>query len=191
MVKNKYIYLLSLLLTLVVACGTKENIQRDLVVTTSAIAFDIPISSDITDTLALATLKTPTDLNQVISEGAPGFTLADLKSIRVSGFAIEIPGQEEVEAGEEEDLTNTLKAFESIKLKVQKTDNKLIELGVINNSAMQASDAISLPIARMEEVNQEINAGTLTYVISGLRRTPTTKLIKAQCYIQYKLTLGM
>ena len=66
MVKNKYIILSSFLLAIFTSCTMKENIERDLIVETSPIEFNIPVVTTITDTVTLAELSTAADFNAVI-----------------------------------------------------------------------------------------------------------------------------
>jgi len=205
MIKNKYIVLLCLSLAILSSCTMKENIQRDLILQTTPIAFNIPITTKVAAPVTLAEISTEADLNTLISEHANGFTAADLQSIQVTGFLLEIEGNDSEEPGEgevpgegeepgepaEPDLTNTFKAFQSIRVQLRKPDNTLLDIGVINNANMQSGSSILIPITTPIELKDQLVNNAFTYVVTGTAINPTTAIIKAGATIQYKLKLGM
>jgi hypothetical protein len=196
MVKNKYIILFSLLLAILSSCTMKEDIQRDLILETTPIDFDIPITTDIVNPVKLAEISTAADLHAMITENTKEFTVSDLKSIQITGFLLEIEGLntgegEEGEAPGEPDVTNTFKAFQNIRVQLKKPDESLLDIGVVNNANMQSEGLIQIPIIAGQELKEQLNNNAFTYIITGTANTPTTEIIKARAIVQYKLKLGM
>ena len=200
MIKNKYTVLLCLCLGILSSCTMKEHIQRDLILQTTPIAFNIPITTNVTDTVTLAEISTETDLNTMISEHTTGFTTADLQSIQLTGFLLEIEGDDSGEVpgepGEpgqpvEPDLTNTFKAFQNIRVQLRKPDKTLLQIGSINNANMGTTSSILIPITAPIELKDQMVNNAFTYVITGIANNPTTKIIKAEATVQYKLKLSM
>lgn len=195
MIKNKYIVLLCFMLGILSSCTMKENIQRDLILQTTPIAFNIPIITNVTDSVTLAEISTETDLNTMISEHTNGFTTADLQSIQLTGFLLEIAGEAPGEPvpGEpvEPDLTNTFKAFQNIRVQLRKPDKTLLDIGTINNANMQTGFSITIPVPAALELKDQLVNNTFTYVVTGTANSPTTKIINASATVQYKLKLSM
>ena len=185
MVKNKYILLFSILLTIISSCTKSENIHRDLVLQTEGLDFDIPVLPISTDPVSLAEVSTEMDLNEMIMQNAGQFSTENLQSMKISGFQIEIA----VDPEAAEDLVNNFKAFDYIMVQLKKPNNELLEVGRILNSAMQTVTLIQVPITTTQELKDEFSGGVLTYVITGVASTATTKIMNARAIAQYKLTL--
>ncbi len=191
MVKNKYTLLLSFMLLLITSCTMKENIERDLILETTPIDFNIPIVSSITDTVSLAEISTQADLNALITEHTNGFTVNDLKSIQITSFRIlminQHPGADTIPV----DSVNNLRAFRSISVKLKKPDKSLLTIGLMNNSNAQTDTLVQVPITNNQELKDQLNNNAFNYVITGVALRPTTEIIKAQAIVQYKFKLGM
>lgn len=185
MVKTKYILLFSILLSIISSCKKSEDIHRDLILQTEGIDFDIPILPISLDPVSLGEISTEADVNEMISQNAGQFTTDNLQSMKISGFQIEIA----VDPEAEEDLVNNFKAFDYIRVELKKPNKELLEVGRIINSAMQKTTSIQVPITTTQELKDEFSTGVLTYVITGVTSTATTKIMNARAIAQYKLTL--
>jgi hypothetical protein len=190
MVKNKYILLFAILITSLSSCTMKESIQRDILINTDPMVVNIPIVTSLLEVVPLAEVSSKTDLNTLISQNTNQFSIADLRSFRISGFQMEIEDQP-VGDSVLVDSVNNFKAFDQIRVQLKRGNNQLLDIGTINNSAMQSSVAIQIPITTTQELKDDVSGGNLTYVITGIARDSTTKIIKASAIAQYKLTLGM
>jgi len=184
MVKNKYILLFSILLAIISSCTKSENIHRDLVLETEGIDFDIPILPVADAPITLGEISTETDLNNMISQNTGQFSTENLQSMKISGFQIEIAVDTT-----EVDTVNNFKAFDYIMVQLKKPNNELLDVGRIPNSAMQTATLIQVPITTTQELKDEFSTGVLTYVITGVASTATTKVMNARAIAQYKLTL--
>ncbi len=198
MAKNRYIIMFPILYMLVSSCSMKENIQRDILVETSSTAVNIPIVTNITTATTLAEVNVAADLNSVISQSTGQFTAADLQSITITGFLLEIeketalPGSGgETGEGEEEDLTNTFEAFDSITVHLKSQDGQLIEIGTINNNSFTSPLLVKVPTTNAGELKDVFQSGSFTFVITGLANNVTTKIITTNVYSQYKLRLAI
>jgi hypothetical protein len=195
MVKNKYILLFTMLLGILSSCSIKENIQRDILIETTPTAINIPLITNITTATTLAEVDIAADLNTLISESTGQFSAADLKSVRITGFILEIEEEQipdDGEAGEDEevDLTNTFEAFDNITIQLKTQDGQLINIGNINNNSFTSSIFVQVPTTQAQDLKEAFTTGNFTYIITGVARNATTKIIKANVYSQYKLTLG-
>ncbi|WP_354332050.1 hypothetical protein [Pedobacter sp. CG_S7] len=170
------------------SCTIKENIQRDILLETGAMLFDIPVTTDLTDTLTLATLSSTADLNTIITENTKQFTASDVKSFRITSFQVEIENSDTTQVVNQ---INTFRAFEYVKVQLKKSNDTLLDIGRINNSAMTSGSIIQIPITAIQDLKDEISTGKFTYIITGVARTPTTKIMNARAVAQYKLTLGI
>ena len=188
MEKNKYTFLFLIVIALLSSCTIKEHIQRDIVLETEDMLFDIPVTTNLIDTITLATLSSTADLNTVITENTNQFTASDMKAFSISAFQIELENNDPTQAV---DQINTFRAFEYVKVQLKKADDKLLEVGRINNSAMTSGSIIQIPITATQDLKDEISTGKFTYIITGVARTPTTKIMNARAVAQYKLTLGI
>ena len=200
MIKNKYMVLLCFSLGVLSSCTLKENIQRDLILQTTPIPFNIPVITNVTDTVTLAEISTEADFNTLISEHTNGFTASDLQSIQLAEFLLETEsknGGGNAGGGEEPgtpgtpDLTNTFKAFQNIRVQLRKPDKTLLDIGTINNANMQSDSSIVIPIIARTELKDQLVNNAFTYVITGTANSPTTAIIKASATVQYKLKLSM
>ena len=89
------------------------------------------------------------------------------------------------------DSVNNLRAFRTIRVQLKKPDNTLVQIGLINNINAQSDTPIQIPISTKEDLKDQLINNAFHYVISGLADTTTTKIIKAEAIIQYKLRLAM
>ena len=184
MVKNSRFLFLSLMSVLFLSCTMKDNLQRDIVINTDAIEFSIPIRTNLEDTLLIAELQNKVNLSEQIANNNNQFTVADLRSAYLTSFIIKLD--------ELDTPNNDISSFISIKVELKATAKPLILLGITNNIPNRDSDSLNVNItASAQPLQDYLNADNMTYVISGVARNATTKVIQAKAVARYKLTLGM
>ncbi|MBG6233698.1 putative membrane protein [Pedobacter sp. CAN_A7] len=162
----------------------KEDIKRDIVIETDSINFIVPISTNLEDTLTIAELQNKVDLNQQVEDNTDQFTLADLRSAYITKFVIKLD--------DPDTNGNDLSAFSSMRVQMKAAAKPLIQLGATNNISTQNLNTLNVTItAATQQLQEYLNADSLTYVITGVARDSTTKVIQAKAVAGYKLTLGM
>jgi hypothetical protein len=186
MVKNRQFILPALISILLLSCTMKDDIQRDIVIETDPIDFNIPLRTNIEDTLEIAEVQGTVDLNQRIAENTDQFTLANLRSAYITKFSIQLG------AADADSVTNNIAAFSYFKVQLKTADKPLIQLGVVSNVSTQYARSLNFNItAATQQLQEYLSAGTLSYVITGVSRNATTQVIPAKAVATYKLTLGM
>lgn len=183
MVQNKHALLLSLIVLLLSACTIKENIQRDINIETDSVKFNIPVTTNIVDTVTLAEINSNVNLTELIVNRTNQFTVSDLKSAHITGFKIELVNPDST--------INNLMAFDYLSVKIKGPNLKTLDLGVVNNNSTQFASSINVPITGGSHELKEYLSGGFTYIITAVTRTATTKIINAKAVAQYKLTLEM
>jgi hypothetical protein len=185
MVKNRQFLLFGFASMLLLSCTMKDDLQRDIVIKMDPIDFNIPLMTNLEDTLEIAEIQGKVDLNQQISENADQFALANLRSAYITKFSIQL-GKADA------DSVENMAAFSYFKVQLKRTDKPLIQLGVANIAPSQNTRTINFNItAATQQLQEYLSTGTLTYVISGVSRNATTQVIPAKAAATYKLTLGM
>ena len=186
MAKNRQFLLYGLASMLLVSCTMKDDIERDIVIETKPMDFNLPLRTNLEDTLDMAEVQGSVDLNQQIAENANQFTIANLRSAYITKFSIQL-GEADADS-----VINNIAAFSHFKVELKTPDKPLIELGVANNISTQYARSLNFSItAATKQLQEYLSAGTLTYVISGVSREATTQVIPASATATYKLTLGM
>ncbi len=194
MVKNRYILVFTILIMALSSCRMKENIKRDIVIETTPTLINISLINNITTATTLAEVNVAADLNSIITQSTGQFSAADLKSIRITGFFLEIKKKDPLPGNgkdEDVDLTNTFKAFDNITVQLKTKDGQLVNIGNINNNSITSPLLVQVPTTNAPELKDAFQTGAFTFVITGIARNATTKIINANVYSQYKLTLAI
>jgi peptidoglycan hydrolase-like protein with peptidoglycan-binding domain len=184
MAKNRQFLLPGLASVLLLSCTMKDDIRRDIIIETDSINFSFPITTNFEDTVTIAELQNKVDLNQQVTDNTDQFTLANLRSAYITKFVIKLD--------DPDTNGNDLSAFSTIKVQMKAAAKPLIQLGATNNISTQNLNTLNVTItAATQQLQEYLNADGLTYVISGVGRDATTKVIQAKAVAGYKLTLGM
>jgi hypothetical protein len=185
--KSIYLFIFSsLLVSLILSCGTKESIQRDINIETDSISFTFPVVTDtISTSLNLASISTTVSLDNIIkSQTNEQFGIADLRAAHIIGFKIKLTKPDTSKTN-----YNNLRVYSALALGLSSPTGNAIPVGVLNNNPDLYSTGLSIPITNTSDLKSSLNSN-VTYLITGGAIRKNTKTMAAKAVIQYQLTIG-
>lgn len=185
--KTAYLLLIFFLLTgLILSCGTKESIQRDINIETDSISFTFPVITDsITNPQNFATISTGVSLDEIIkTQTDHQFDLSTLKSARVIGFKIKLTTPDTSKTN-----YNNLRVFSTLSLGLKPEKGETINIGSLNNNPDLYSTRLSIPITNKSDLVTYLSSN-ISYIVTGAVIRKNTKEMKAKAVIQYQLNVG-
>ncbi|WP_316836960.1 hypothetical protein [Pedobacter nutrimenti] len=185
--KSIYLFIFSsLLVSLILSCGTKESIQRDINIETDSISFTFPVVTDtISTSQNLASISTTVSLDNIIkTQTNEQFSIADLRTAHIIGFKIKLSKPDTSQTN-----YNNLRVYSTLALGLSSATGNVIPVGVLNNNPDLYSTGLSIPVTNTGDLKSTLNSN-VTYLVTGEARRKNTKIMAAKAVIQYQITVG-
>jgi hypothetical protein len=185
--KPIYLFIFSsLLASLILSCGTKESIQRDINIETDSISFNFPVVTDtINSNVSLASISTTVSLDNIIKTQTNGqFSITNLRAAHIIGFKIKLSKPDTSQTN-----YNNLRVYSALALGLSSSTANTIPVGALNNNPDLYSTRLNIPITNTSDLKSTLNSN-ITYLVTGEARRKNTKTMAAKAVIQYQLTVG-
>ena len=175
-----------LALCLFYSCSkVNESIQRDIVLSSGPVTFNIPVISVFTDStlVKLGTFNASANLDEMIkSETQHEFGAANILNIKISQLTLELS---------ETDTVNSLGNFLLLNAQLVKGSDAPITLASKDNNPTSTAKIINLPIVSgSRDLKQYLEGTNTSYTINAIVQSATTKVMKATVTPYYTITLG-
>lgn len=174
-------------LALLVLCSCSkfsESIQRDVIINPDTLVFSIPSIVTTRDGVKLAELSATVDVESIIKNSASGFSIADLKKIKVTSIAISLPIK---------DTVNNFSSIEKISLKISSSTDttQAAVLGSIIDNPESKVKALNFKIDTDGDLSKLLVQKNLKYTLTGkVRNIPTKTIPIAGLIFVYRATLS-
>lgn len=186
----KYMRGLPVFLTIIVitvlmnACSkVNDSTYMDISLSPPAAAFNIPIISSTAAGTNIAEITPDLKLDSMIKLQAPRFSAANITSIKMTGYRLQLTDSVEEE--------NNFSNIENITVSVKgggTNSNAIAALSIADN----LSGTINIPITATDnDLKSFFNGGDAKYILTGKLRRPSTKILKAKATVTYRLQLSL
>jgi hypothetical protein len=177
--------LIALSLFLLCSCNKfSETIQRDVIISPDTLVFPIPSIFTTRENIKLAELSASVDVESIIKNSASGFSIADLKKIKITSISIVLPTS---------DTVNNFSFIEKVSLKISSSTDttQAAVLGSIISNPESKVKTLSFKIDTDGDLSKLLVQKNLKYTLSGkVRNTPTKPIAITKMALAYRATLN-
>jgi len=162
-----------------------ESIQRDVIINPGLLAFSIPSILTTREGVKFTEVLATINVDSIIKNDAQGFTIADLKKIRIASLALILP--------DTSDKISDFSFVEKISLKISSSTDttQAAVLGSIINNPETKVKVLNFKIDTEGDLSKLLVQPRLKYTLTGkVRNIPTRAIPIAGLVFVYRATLS-